>query len=126
MLTHTSGLSLSAAPSTNPQTDRPPAAMPVQVSSRGRTAVRPEVDRGRIVEAVERAAGSPVAFQPGERWQYGSSTDFVAALVEKISRIEHGRFPEDADLQPLGIRDSHYFIPQRKTVARRQRLSSRS
>ncbi len=31
----------------------------------------------------------PLNFHPGDRWQYGSSTDYVTLLVERISRHRH-------------------------------------
>ena len=67
-----------------------------------------------LLEAVERAAGSPLAFQPGDRWQYGSSTDFVAILVEKMSGLTIDEFVRTRIFQPLGMRDTFYNIPREK------------
>ena len=53
-------------------------------------------------------------FQPGERWQYGASTDFVAALVEKISGKTVDEFVRKRIFEPLGIRDTYYNIPKEK------------
>ena len=89
VLTHTSGLSL-AAPT--PGGERPKT----------------------LLEAIERAAPTPLAFQPGERWQYGSSTDFVAALVEKISGMNVDQFLRQRIFEPLGMGDTYYNIPQEK------------
>ena len=55
-----------------------------------------------------------MAFQPGERWQYGASTDFVAALVEKISGMTVDEFLRQRIFEPLGIRDTYYNIPKEK------------
>jgi CubicO group peptidase (beta-lactamase class C family) len=48
-----------------------------------------------LQDAVNRAAGYPLASQPGDRWQYGSSTDFVAVLVEKMSGMTVDRFTRE-------------------------------
>ena len=85
ILTHTSGLSLEPGP-------------------------RPKT----LLEEIEKSAPRPLAFQPGERWQYGSSTDFVAALVEKISGMTVDEYLRQRIFEPLGIRDTYYNIPKEK------------
>src|SRR5439155_18900626 len=83
ILSHTSGLSLSPSAGPPPLTDTAADQLAAEAEPLEQAAApaRPKT----LLEAVERAAGSPLAFQPGERWQYGSSTDFVAILVEKMS-----------------------------------------
>jgi CubicO group peptidase (beta-lactamase class C family) len=106
ILSHTSGLSLTpAAASPAPLTDGE-TAQPTPAASPG----RPKT----LLEAVERAAGSPLAFQPGERWQYGPSTDFVAILVEKMSGMTIDEFVRTRIFQPLGMRDTFYNVPREK------------
>jgi CubicO group peptidase (beta-lactamase class C family) len=67
-----------------------------------------------LLENIERSAARPLAFQPGERWQYGASTDYVAALVEKISGKTVDEFVRQRIFEPLGIRDTYYNIPKEK------------
>jgi CubicO group peptidase (beta-lactamase class C family) len=122
VLTHTSGLSLSAAPTAPPltdsvadETDGDPLLEPDPQAGgpqAGGTAGRPKT----LLEAVERAAGSPLAFQPGDRWQYGSSTDFVAILVEKMSGMTIDEFVRTKIFQPLGMRDTFYNVPREKVA----------
>src|SRR2546422_6765969 len=107
ILSHTSGLSLTASTSPTPLTDGEPALSP---QGPGAAPVRPKT----LLEAVERAAGSPLAFQPGEQWQYGSSTDFVAILVERMSGMTIDEFVRTKIFQPLGMRDTFYNIPREK------------
>jgi CubicO group peptidase (beta-lactamase class C family) len=38
-----------------------------------------------LEETILARAPLPLAFHPGEEWQYGSSTDYVALLVERIA-----------------------------------------
>jgi methyl acetate hydrolase len=56
----------------------------------------------------------PLLFEPGERWLYGTSTDWLGRLVEKIS----GQSLEDYFRQhifvPLGMADTFYFVPKDK------------
>jgi len=108
ILTHTSGLSLTPTAGPNPLTDAPGDAEVEQPPAPSRE--RPKT----VAEAIERAAGSPLAFQPGDRWQYGSSTDFVAVLVEKMSGMTIDEFVRTKIFEPLGMRDTHYNIPREK------------
>jgi CubicO group peptidase (beta-lactamase class C family) len=63
---------------------------------------------------VRRLAASPLNFQPGDRWQYGSATDVVAALAEAISGQSMDDFLRERIFQPLGMNDTHYNVPQEK------------
>ena len=123
ILSHTSGLSLAApasagVPLTEGPADRDPggdpaigaAADPEGQAPPGGGAGRPKT----LLEAVERAAATPLAFQPGEKWQYGSSTDFVAILVEKMSGMTIDQFVRDRIFRPLGMTDTFYNVPREK------------
>lgn len=65
-------------------------------------------------ERVARAAVIPGAFHPGEHWQYGSSTDYVAVLVENISGQSIDQFLSQRIFEPLGMRDTFYNVPSDK------------
>ncbi len=65
-------------------------------------------------ERVARAAMIPGAFHPGDEWQYGSSTDYVAVLVEKISGQTIDEFLRERIFEPLGMQDTHYYVPAEK------------
>ena len=78
--------------------------------------------------AGETYANGPLLFEPGERWHYGTSTDIVGRLVEKVS----GEKLEDYFLRhilvPLKMTDTSYNIPQTKAarvVASQQRDGER-
>ena len=96
VLTHTSGLTL------RPQGQRRGGGS--QQAPRPRT----------LVDAITRAADLPLNFHPGERWQYGSSTDFVALLVEKMSGESLDVYLKERIFRPLGMRDTHYHVPESK------------
>ncbi len=97
---------------------RVPAVRPVTVrnilSHTSGLSLEPGPRTKTLLEQIEKSAAPPLAFQPGERWQYGSSTDFVAALVEKISGLTIDEFLRQRVFEPLGIRDTYYNIPKEK------------
>ena len=111
ILSHTSGLSLTPAPGAVPLTDGVADGETEQTPASAAPA-RPKT----LAEAIERAAGTPLAFQPGERWQYGSSTDFVGILVEKMSGLTLDEFVRTRIFQPLGMRDTFYNVPREKAT----------
>lgn len=71
-------------------------------------------DFSTLGERVARAALIPAAFHPGEHWQYGSSTDYVAVLVEKISGQSIDEFLRERIFEPLGMHDTFYNVPRDK------------
>ena len=63
---------------------------------------------------VERLARLPLAFQPGERFGYGLSTDVLGAIVEKVAGMPFERFVEQRITRPLGMTDTGYDVPEDK------------
>jgi CubicO group peptidase (beta-lactamase class C family) len=114
ILTHTSGLTLIAnqAPSAENVLEPPPVTAG---RGRGQTPAAggaPSRRPATLAQAIERAAPLPLNFQPGTRWEYGSSTDFVAVLVEKMSGMTIDEFVRERIFQPLGMTDTFYNIPR--------------
>ena len=56
----------------------------------------------------------PLAFHPSEDWQYGSSTDYVALLVERISGEPLQEFLQKRIFEPLEMNDTSYVVPAEK------------
>lgn len=75
-----------------------------------------DFDRGFITmgQAVEALAGFPLAFQPGERWFYGLSTDVLGHLIEVISGQTLGAFLKARIFDPLGMEDTGFSVPDHK------------
>jgi len=72
--------------------------------------------------------GGPLLFDPGERWHYGTSTDVVGALVEKISGQKLEDYFRQHIFNPLKMMDTSYNVPQEKAarlVAAQQRDGAR-
>jgi methyl acetate hydrolase len=67
----------------------------------------------------------PLVFEPGERWLYGTSTDWLGRLVEKISGRSLEEYFRERVFAPLGMPDTFYIVPKDKearlvTVNRRR------
>lgn len=72
-------------------------------------------DRDEPVGAtVARMAALPFDAQPGERWVYGYSTDILGALVEKVSGQPLDEFLRARICDPLGMKDTHFYLPESK------------
>lgn len=65
-------------------------------------------------DTLVRRAELPLAFHPGEEWQYGSSTDYVALLVERISGEPLKDYLQRKILDPLEMNDTSYVVPADK------------
>jgi CubicO group peptidase (beta-lactamase class C family) len=65
-----------------------------------------------LSEFARRLGGVPLWFHPGDRWSYGLSVDVQAFLVERISGIPFYQFVRERILNPLGMTDTRYFIPE--------------
>jgi len=56
----------------------------------------------------------PLVFEPGERWLYSTSTDWVGRLVEKVSGQPLEEYFREHIFIPLGMKDTSYFVPKDK------------
>jgi len=73
-----------------------------------------------IAETVARMAGLPFPAQPGEAWVYGYSTDILGVIIEVASGQPLDQFLQANILDPLGMTDSHFYLPP----AKRDRLAA--
>ena len=67
-----------------------------------------------ILETVKRMAKLPMDAHPGERYVYGYSTDILGALIEVISGQPLNVFLKERIFDPLGMVDTHFYLPQTK------------
>ncbi|HEV7158185.1 MAG TPA: serine hydrolase domain-containing protein [Caulobacteraceae bacterium] len=109
MLGHTGGLTYGAmlealgAPVANREVNRIYAERGVR-RGRGET----------LAEFMDKLAGVPLLYQPGERWMYSLATDVCGALVEKISGQRFDRFLQETIFGPLGMNDTGFTVPAEK------------
>jgi CubicO group peptidase (beta-lactamase class C family) len=61
---------------------------------------------------IEEVAKLPLAFSPGEAWNYSMSTDVLGYLVGKISGIPFEQFLKDRLFDPLGMVDTGFHVPE--------------
>jgi CubicO group peptidase (beta-lactamase class C family) len=67
-----------------------------------------------LEEMVHRLTGLPLVHQPGEVWRYSVATDVVGYLVEVISDMPFADFLDAKILQPLGMKNTAFFVPATK------------
>ncbi|HEX7070825.1 MAG TPA: serine hydrolase domain-containing protein [Rhodothermales bacterium] len=67
-----------------------------------------------IAETVSRMASLPMEAQPGTAFVYGYSTDILGVVVEKVSGMTLDQFLRTQILDPLGMFDTHFYVPREK------------
>jgi len=73
------------------------------------------------VTTCERAAlDLPLAFEPGERWQYGIGIDWAGLMVEAVTGQRLGDYLRENVFEPLGMDDTAFRI----TPGMRRRLAT--
>ncbi len=75
---------------------------------------KPISKEGKIEDFVNRLAQVPLAFEPGEEWEYSRSVCVVGRLVEIISGMPLDKFLQNRIFNPLGMVDTHFFLPHDK------------
>ena len=61
-----------------------------------------------------RVAGLPLIASPGARWNYSVSTDVLGRVVEVASGQAFDAFVEERILDPLGMDDTAFWVPEEK------------
>jgi len=67
-----------------------------------------------IAETVARIAALPMDAQPGERFIYGYSTDILGVVIEKAGGLPLDRFLSERIFEPLGMKDTSFYLPTAK------------
>jgi CubicO group peptidase (beta-lactamase class C family) len=83
----------------------------------GRRVLNPATPLSDMIDAL---AGLPLAFHPGTGWEYSVATDVIARLVEIISGQRFDAFIRSRILDPLGMEDTVFVVPEDK----RKRLAA--
>ena len=61
-------------------------------------------------EFVANLSKLPLRFSPGERWEYGVSTDVLGCVIEVIAGKTLGEFLSERIFAPLGMADTGFFV----------------
>ena len=56
----------------------------------------------------------PLLFEPGAQWLYGTNTDWLGRLIEKVSGLPLETYFRRHIFDPLGMADTFYFVPESK------------
>jgi len=67
-----------------------------------------------IADTVRRMAALPFDAHPGERWVYGYNTDILGVVIEQASGESLDEFLRKKILEPLDMRDTHFYLPESK------------
>ena len=73
-----------------------------------------------VCVTMERLGTLPFVSQPGEAFVYGYNTDILGCVVEKASGMPLDQFLRTRITEPLGLKDTRFFIP----AAERERLAA--
>jgi CubicO group peptidase (beta-lactamase class C family) len=72
-------------------------------------------DRDEPIGAtIARMAKLPMEAHPGEKFVYGYNTDILGVVIEKASGQSLDEFITSRILAPLGMKDTHFYLPQDK------------
>ena len=63
---------------------------------------------------IDDLTGIPLEFSPGEAWNYSLSADVVGYLIEQISGRPFETFLKERIFDPLGMKDTGFFVPPDK------------
>ena len=77
-------------------------------------------DEGTLEEKMELLATIPLLYQPDAEYEYGLSIDVLGYLVEVVSGMSLDQFFFERIFKPLGMKDTHFFLPE----AKRERIAT--
>jgi len=63
-----------------------------------------------IITCKDEALKTPLAFDPGERWEYGINIDFAGKMVEKVTGKRLEAYFRESIFEPLGMIDTGFKL----------------
>lgn len=69
---------------------------------------------GSLKEFIGKVALVPLVAQPGDKYEYGISTDVVGAVVEAVADMPFDRFVKTRITDPLKMEDTFFELPAEK------------
>ena len=67
-----------------------------------------------VRDTVARIASLPQKAQPGDEFVYGYNTDILGAVIEVVSGKPLDQYMFDSILNPLGMKDTYFYVPDDK------------
>ncbi|MGJ4914550.1 serine hydrolase domain-containing protein [Bradyrhizobium sp. HKCCYLRH2060] len=80
----------------------------------------PAMNRSTPDEWLAALGALPLAYQPGDRFHYGHSTDVLGFLIGRVEGKPFRQVLQERIFAPLGMDDSDFWLP----LAKRNRLAS--
>jgi len=71
-------------------------------------------EKETLQEEMEKLAHVPLLHQPGEKFTYGLSVDLLGRIVEVVSGKSLDQFLHDYIFEPLGMKDTYFYLPENK------------
>jgi CubicO group peptidase (beta-lactamase class C family) len=71
-------------------------------------------DHAPLQAMIDALAKMPLLAQPGTRWSYSIAVDVQGYLIEKFSGQSFGDFARTRVFEPLGMKDTAFYVPQEK------------
>ena len=103
LLTHTSGLTYHMNPVVGPLYRQ--RGIPIGLIQ----------EEGILGDRIRILGKIPLLNPPGKAWEYSLSTDVLGRVVECVSGKALDAFFTDRIFKPLGMTDTHFFLPKEKT-----------
>ena len=69
-----------------------------------------EKDQPSVITASKAALMTPLLFDPGDKWEYGTNIDWCGQVVEGITGKRLGEVFETRIFEPLGITDTTFHL----------------
>ncbi len=63
-----------------------------------------------VITSSKAALKTPLLFDPGERWEYGSNIDWAGQVVESVAGKRLGEVMRERVFEPLGMRDTAFTM----------------
>ncbi|MHB8898626.1 MAG: serine hydrolase domain-containing protein [Thermoguttaceae bacterium] len=63
-------------------------------------------NQGTLAETVDALAAQPLAFEPGEKWQYSPGLTVCGRVVEVVARMPYEQFLAERIFRPLGMKNT--------------------
>ena len=73
-----------------------------------------------VVTSLKKSLMTPLLFDPGDKWEYGSNIDWCGQVVEGVTGKRLGDYMRERIFTPLGMKDTSFTM----TPAMRQRLAA--
>lgn len=63
---------------------------------------------------IDKLAQVPLAFHPGDRYNYGLNVDVLGRVIEVVSGLSLRDYFQQHLFDPLGMVDTHFYLPEEK------------